>query len=55
MFQPGDIVKRVDIKGRKEYVVIRVSPDFVYCSVLGGGARGLEAMLPFMLKKIGKR
>ena len=54
MFQKGDIVKRTDIKGKKLFVVIRVTQDLVFVGPYPNpyAARTPTAMIPFMLKKV---
>ena len=53
----GDIVQRVDIKGTKKFVIVRIADDgsgWIYARQLGGG-RGEIVTFPsqFMLKKAG--
>ncbi len=50
----GDIVVRVDIKGRKRYVIERIASDgsgWIYARPLGGGPI-TTFVSQFMLKKV---
>lgn len=54
LFQPGDVVQRVDIRGRKKYIVSHTATDgsgWIYARPLGGG--GIVTFVSqFMLKKV---
>ena len=53
-FSVGDIVVRVDIKGRKKYVIERIASDgsgWIYARPLGGGQL-TTFVSQFMLKKV---
>lgn len=56
-FSVGDIVQRVDIKGRKKYLIVRIADDgsgWIYARPLGGGGGGIVTFpSQFMLKKVG--
>ncbi len=56
-FAVGDIVQRVDIKGRKRFVIVSIATDgsgWIYARQIGGG-NGEIITFPsqFMLKKVG--
>ena len=54
LFQVGDIVRRVDIKGRKKFVIIRIASDgsgWIYAQPLGGGGT-VTFPSQFMLRKV---
>ena len=54
-FAVGDIVQRVDIKGRKKFVIVRISTDgsgWIYARQIGGGNNIITFPSQFMLKKI---
>lgn len=54
-FSIGDIVQRVDIKGRKKFVIEKIATDgsgWIYARPLGGGAL-VTFPSQFMLKKVG--
>lgn len=55
-FQVGDIVQRIDIKGRKKYVITHFAKDqsgWIYARALGGGGGTITFPSQFMLKKVG--
>lgn len=59
-FTIGDIVQRVDIKGRKKFVIVRIADDgsgWIYARQLGGGSGAWDEIITFpsqfMLKKVG--
>jgi hypothetical protein len=53
-FSVGDIVVRRDIKGRKQYMIVRIAGDgsgWIYARPLGGG--GIVTFVSqFMLRKV---
>jgi hypothetical protein len=54
-FSVGDIVQRVDIKGRKKFVIERIATDgsgWIYDRPIGGGPI-VTFVSQFMLKKVG--
>jgi hypothetical protein len=54
-FQVGDIVQRIDIKGRKKYVITHFASDqsgWIYARPLNGGPT-TTFVSQFMLKKVG--
>ena len=53
-FSVGDIVQRIDIKGRKKFVIERIATDgsgWIYARPLGGGSI-VTFPSQFMLKKV---
>jgi hypothetical protein len=59
-FTIGDIVQRVDINGRKKFVIVRIADDGsgrIYARQLGGGSEAWDEIITFpsqfMLKKVG--
>jgi hypothetical protein len=54
-FSVGDIVQRVDIKGRKKFVIERIANDgsgWIYARPIGGGSI-VTFVSQYMLKKVG--
>lgn len=53
-FQVGDIVQRVDINGRKRFVIVRIVAPWIYTRQLGGGGTPGVITFPsqYMLKKV---
>jgi hypothetical protein len=53
-FQIGDIVQRVDVNGRKRFVVVGIRDPWIYTRRVGGG--GTPGLITFpsqyMLKKV---
>lgn len=55
-FTVGDIVQRIDIKGRKKFRIIRIADDgsgWIYALQIGGGSGVVTFPSQFMLKKVG--
>jgi hypothetical protein len=56
-FSIGDVVQRVDIKGRKRFVITGIASDgsgWIYARQLGGGSGGtITFPSQFMLRKVG--
>jgi hypothetical protein len=52
--QVGDIVQRVDINGRKRFVIVSIAPPWIYTRSLGDGGTPGVITFPsqYMLKKV---
>jgi hypothetical protein len=54
MLHVGDIVQRVDINGRKRFVVVNIREPWIYTRQLGGGGTPGVITFPsqYMLRKV---